>query len=547
MSVKGEKAPILGALHKDLKMSTPDTFSGDRSKLKAFLIQVELFIGFNSTRFNSDTERVLWTTALLRGAAFNWIEAFITDYMDNRTDKGECTTAMGEETIAIFQTFKGFKKRITRVFGDIDQERTAERHIQNLRQKGSAASYTAEFQQYSGKTDWNDDALKAQYYKGLKDMVKDEIARSDRPNDLQKMIEMAIKIDNRNFERNMERKGQYAPGDYKKKPGRKNYWPQPMELDATFKPGRPRDKNKERQLKERLCFNCSKPGHLARECKQPKRKGERRPGKQLNATWTGRFGYSTPKEINASLGTEPIEWEVTNQEIEKFRLSAGDDAGSDSDDTWEMESLTTSEQEEYDELVKESPILEKDKDWVVKRVKAHQEEMREMKRIHDENVKELDTYYQGKKDALNEIQERLGFKGKGKETDVMEEVCTKLDLKNTFYQVQMVSPDPKETREKQQRATTRFEELSKEQESTIPGYENGNIAEADHPWHRWLLWDHCYTNSCQTHLESKKRHFHFPHARLPVYAQQHDVARRAERRRSIEGHAAFIKEQQAKN
>jgi hypothetical protein len=114
----------------------------------------------------------------------------------------------------------------------------------------------------------------------------------------------------------------------------------------------------------------------------------------------------------------------------------------------------------------------------------------------------------------------------------------------------MVSPEPKETREikeEQQRATTRFEELSKEQESTIPGYENGNIAEADHPWHRWLLWDHCYTNSCQTHLESKKRHFHFPHARLPVYAQQHDVARRAERRRSIEGHAAFIKEQQAKN
>ena len=94
-----------------------------------------------------------------------------------------------------------------------------------MRQKGSAASYTAEFQQYSGKTDWNDDALKAQYYRGLKDGVKDEIARSDRPEDLQAMISLAVKIDNRIYERGLERKGQYVPSGYKKKGERKSYWP----------------------------------------------------------------------------------------------------------------------------------------------------------------------------------------------------------------------------------------------------------------------------------------------------------------------------------
>ena len=50
-------------------------------------------------------------------------------------------------------------------------------------------------------------ALKAQYYKGLKDGVKDEIARSEAPDNLQELIEMAVKIDNRNFERALERKG----------------------------------------------------------------------------------------------------------------------------------------------------------------------------------------------------------------------------------------------------------------------------------------------------------------------------------------------------
>ena len=70
-----------------------------------------------------------------------------------------------------------------------------------------AATYTAEFQQYSGQTDWNDDTLKDQYYKGLKDAVKDEIACSDRLDTLYEMIALAIKIDNYYYERQLERKG----------------------------------------------------------------------------------------------------------------------------------------------------------------------------------------------------------------------------------------------------------------------------------------------------------------------------------------------------
>ena len=116
-----------------------------------------------------------------------------------------------------------------------------------------------------------------------------------------------------------------------------------MELDATFKPsGRPHNPNKERQLKERLCFNCNKPGHMARECKQPKKGNNgRKFGRQLNATWQGRGGYnakggqlnatftnkpdwgingdSTPEEENSSEEEyEPLERELT--ESQKLRL-----------------------------------------------------------------------------------------------------------------------------------------------------------------------------------------------------------------------------------
>jgi len=84
----------------------------------------------------------------------------------------------------MFSSFSKFKLRITRIFGDIDEERTSERHIRALNQKGPASSYAAEFQQYANRTQWDNAALTAQFYQGLKDCVKDNIVRGDRPKDL---------------------------------------------------------------------------------------------------------------------------------------------------------------------------------------------------------------------------------------------------------------------------------------------------------------------------------------------------------------------------
>ena len=94
----------------------------------------------------------------------------------------------------------GFGKAIKQVFGNIDSLRTVERVLQNLRQTSSVSEYTAKFQQYTTKIDQNDRALKAQFYKGLKDTVKDEIACSDKPDDLDELITLLVKIDNYNYE-----------------------------------------------------------------------------------------------------------------------------------------------------------------------------------------------------------------------------------------------------------------------------------------------------------------------------------------------------------
>jgi hypothetical protein len=128
------------------KMTLPDTFNGSRSRLKAHLAQVDLYIGFNLDKFKTEVDKVMWAISFLRGAAFDWIEVFLNDFMDNKEDSRE------PETDAIFGSYAEYKKRINRVFGDIDAKRSAERHLQGLRQHKSATTYTAEFQQHAGRT-----------------------------------------------------------------------------------------------------------------------------------------------------------------------------------------------------------------------------------------------------------------------------------------------------------------------------------------------------------------------------------------------------------
>ena len=101
----------------------------------------------------------------------------------------------------------GFGQGIRQVFGDIEEKAIAERNLGHLKQKGSAAGYTASFQQLVAKTKWSKAALQYQFYIGLKDTVKDEVARSDKPDDLQELIALVVKIDNRIYKQSLEKRG----------------------------------------------------------------------------------------------------------------------------------------------------------------------------------------------------------------------------------------------------------------------------------------------------------------------------------------------------
>ena len=109
------------------------------------------------------------------------------------------------KTNKIFISLEKFKKQIRIMFEIINQKRTAECEICNIVQKGAAVTYTVNFQRHTVYMNWDDTALTAQYYKGLKNFIKDKIFCSEWLSTLVKMIKKSVIIDNRAYKRSMEK------------------------------------------------------------------------------------------------------------------------------------------------------------------------------------------------------------------------------------------------------------------------------------------------------------------------------------------------------
>jgi hypothetical protein len=316
-----------------LKINTPEPFDGKRSQLSAFLTQLSIYIKMNPAAFPDEETKVFFASSYLRGAAYDWFEGRLKDRLDNDGDEDE----QNETTTRVFEKFDTFKKQIQQTFGEVDAERTAERNLQNLRQSGSASSYAADFQRWAARTEWDDSAQVAQYYKGLKDRIKDELVRDDWPEDLESIIEKTIKIDNRLHERDMERKGSYrqfiSNGKKHHQPQRSNrnyYGPQPMEIDNVQKHRGLNPAEREHRMKNKLCLYCGKPGHQAKQCRAKKNQGQKPPPRQQPKR---QFGRRQANNVVHQVNTfEPIaaeEWIIEfNQKNEEGYLTAQEDTSS---------------------------------------------------------------------------------------------------------------------------------------------------------------------------------------------------------------------------
>ena len=193
---------ILSSQH-TFKMKMPESFTGNEGNLQEFLTSARAYITFNSKNFTTEESKVLFIGSLFKGTALSWFEPFMRDHLTNARRNRD------KDTKEIFDDYDVFEEKLKTVFGWPDEERINERKLRALRQQGSASEYTAKFRQISSKLEWADEPLMAQYYEGLKDDVKDELIRNERPDDLAAYIEQAVRIDNRLQERRLERRGHH--------------------------------------------------------------------------------------------------------------------------------------------------------------------------------------------------------------------------------------------------------------------------------------------------------------------------------------------------
>lgn len=173
-------------------------------------------------------------------------------------------------TKEVFKGYEKIKEQLEKSFGITNEAQEAEKKLRELKQKGPCYKHTSTFIQLLSKVNWAEDSKKEMYYYSLKPEVKDEIYKVDRQKvTFNDFTQEAIKIDNRQWERNQERKAEKSGSPPKHQPqanqGKKrdDY----VAKDNGTRPGRMDIDTMNNKKFKGTCNFCGKPSHKEADCR----------------------------------------------------------------------------------------------------------------------------------------------------------------------------------------------------------------------------------------------------------------------------------------
>jgi transposase InsO family protein len=275
------------------KVALPEKFDGSISKCRRFISSVENVFAIQPARYGTSEIRTRFIGTLLTGDALTWFSG-VVDY-----------------TPDLLSDYQNFIDEFRNLFDDPHAQRHACNSLKRLRQgKFSVTSYSAKFRHLAFETGYNDLAKMDIFRSGLNEDVKDVLATSFvEPDTLEDLIKLCVKIDQRLYDRRLERKTRISSNYSDRQPSGGISAAVPMDLDhlATQKTknGKLTREERERRIQNNLCLYCGESGHKVNSC--PKRSERSLNTMELCSTFVS---HEATLALKVSLGGREDDYEA---------------------------------------------------------------------------------------------------------------------------------------------------------------------------------------------------------------------------------------------
>ena len=230
-------------------------------------MQCGLVFDLQPHSYATDKARIAFVIELLRGRALEWASA---------------VWERQETCMASYQEFTGEMRKL---FDHPVRGKDAAKRLFTLRQGARiVADFMIEFRTLSVESGWNEESLQAAFYQGLSEQLKDELISYPEPSDLDSLVTLAIRVDNRVRERRREK--QWGPSNQSETrlpfgsgsgPERVDHFPshgisggvlppdpEPMQVGRH---GLTKDE-RQRRRETNSCLYCGSSGHYISVCPQ---------------------------------------------------------------------------------------------------------------------------------------------------------------------------------------------------------------------------------------------------------------------------------------
>ncbi|KAF7640808.1 hypothetical protein LDENG_00012680, partial [Lucifuga dentata] len=184
------------AFHPEPRLPPPERYGGEEGTCRPFLTQCSLIFELQPSSYPTERSRVAYAISLLTSHAREWAT--------HEWDRGaDCC-----------MTFQAFADELRKVFDASLPGREKARNLLGLRQGGRCVSdYAIEFRTLAAESKWNSFSLLDAFYHSLSDYIKDELVTCEPCCDLNALITLSTRLDNR-FRARLREKGSTRSARY---------------------------------------------------------------------------------------------------------------------------------------------------------------------------------------------------------------------------------------------------------------------------------------------------------------------------------------------